>query len=316
MVIDERRKEAAKDCIRTVLYPESQYPPERFPDLVTVVLESYVNDLTKNSHFRMDKADGREEIEKSVLDACHLERLLKEDPYTVVMMHRSLIEKFVSLRHLAYEEWEDIIQEIFIRLLSDKIYKIQKQYDFEYEGRSSFTSYFMVTVRNIYMDMVKSPNSRSQSVDLGKDISEIKFAIMQLDFTDIIVLRAEIKKLQAILALYHKIRPKLELVLKLKFRIDVNDTNIKSSFPNYDRNALEVLTRDYRLEKDGDVWEQVQVVFNRLEKTEYKSDSLRRWVNVKVKEVINLMNRTLNRSAYDESVLETLLNLYYQSESS
>ncbi len=120
--------------------------------------------------YNSDKEHDR--IKEAAREILNFRNLLENHPQTVVLIYQKYIKKFIAYKHANPDENEDIFQEVITRLIADKIYKIQKKYDFNFKTFdssenlknlkkiSSFTSYLMVTVRNIYIDIMRERNIR------------------------------------------------------------------------------------------------------------------------------------------------------------
>jgi DNA-directed RNA polymerase specialized sigma24 family protein len=320
----EHYRSIAVRVIRQELYPETGYPPKLFPDLVSVLWDCF----TRRNGGEFAAAAGQsldpetiEKLEKKVKDLLEFQSLLGKSPETVVLLYRSYIKRFIlyqqSKSSWFKDEWEDIFQEVITRLISGKIHRIREKYDFSYgDGikKSTFTSYLMVTVRNIYMDIIRERQVRPltagelQSVDEAERLIEHE----DTDMLNRLVMDEEFRKFRTLLALHYRSRWKLELCLKLKCRIFPSDTDIRRCFPRCSGNDIDILSNDYKSIKDKRLFDMVVDVFNRNEGRENKSDTLRKWISVKVDELIAHMNRGHGGNVYTGKNLVDFITLYYE----
>ncbi len=232
--------------IRQHLYPVEEFPEKFFPGL-PAVLFGYFMETIKSRKEYMDmyrEQNNKEEIEKMTHEILGFKNLLQHSPHTVVLMYQAYIKKFIKYKHTGSftythrDEWEDIFQEVITRLIADKMSRIRERFDFAYHEdifskKSFFTSYLMVTVRNIYMDIIRERNVRLLT---GGQVRPIDEVLEFYDYEDEKMLKhlaiyEEFHKLHMILALFHKGRPKLELCLKLKCRIPLTQDDIYRCFP-------------------------------------------------------------------------------------
>ena len=312
--------------IRHHLYPENEFPPKLFPDLPSVLLNCFMN-VVKSREDLLElyqKSGDKEKIEALAHDILVFKNLLENHPKTVVLMYRTSVKKFVRYKHSNPEEWEDIFQEVMTRLISGKIYRIREKFDFTYKDvlmqgvnkNSFFTSYFMVTVRNIYMDIIRELKVRPLTAGEIQPITGN--GVLEIDsyedkcMLNHLVIDEEFCKLQTVLALYHKSKAKLELGLKLKCRLPIMEDDIRQCFPACCAEDAKILCQDFKGIRDKKLFDKVIPIFNRNEGRENKSDTLRKWVSIKLEEIISHMNRTHTCSVYTGKNIVDFITLYYE----
>jgi len=305
------------------LYPEDRYPKNIFPDLATVLMHHFLKQIKEhpNEQALYQDSDNPEPIESLAQERLSFRILLEQFPQTVVLMYRTCIKKFVQYKHPHNDEWEDLFQEVMTRLISDKIHRIREKFDFSYisdanneEGikKSSFTSYFMVTVRNIYMDIVRERNVRPLtrggvlSLEDTDEIYEEKNMLNQL------VIDEEFKKLRMLLMLYYRSQPRIELFLKLKCRLPLDHLEIQRCFPQCNDEDIHILTQDFKGIRDKKMFDTVVPIFNRNEGRENKSDTLRKWISIKVDEMVAHLNKTHPSNVYTGKNILDFFTLYFE----
>lgn len=309
--------------IRHDLYPEEEFPAKLFPDLPSVLFTGFMEAINNCEKYKAIYSGSHtigklENMTREILD---FKNLLENSPRTVVLMYRAYIRKFIRYKHPGTDEWEDIYQEVMTRLFSGKIYRIQERFDFTYtEGynnfskKTFFTSYLMVTIRNIYMDIIRERNVRPltagqlQSVEESLETHEYR----NEDMLKHVAIEEEFRKFRTLLALYFKGRPRLELFLKLKCRIPLTDNDINLCFPGCSSEDITLLKQDFRGVKDKQLFDTVLPVFNRNEGRENKSDTLRKWVSVKIDEITSHLNQTHRKAVYTSKNLVDFVTLYYE----
>jgi len=321
--------------IRQQLYPEKEFPKNLFPDLTSVLFDCFIDvirsreDLQKVYRQSMETA----RLEKLARDILVFKNLLENHPQTVVLMYRTYIKKFIKYRHPRTDDWEDIFQEVITRLISGKIYRIREKFDFSYQYRDSskkkvvsrsdedndngkkisfFTSYLMVTVRNIYMDIIRERKVRPLTSGELLTMDETFNIYEDKQMWSELLINEEFQRFQTVLALYYKSRPRLELCLKLKCRVPLTGNDIHRCFPRCSHDDLMTLAQDFKGVRDKKLFDIVAPVFNRNEITDNQSDTLRKWVSIKVDEITALLNQSHGCDVYNSKNFVDFVSLYYQ----
>jgi hypothetical protein len=322
----DKNRSFVLQTIRDHLYPEKEFPEKLFSGLPLVLFDCFMgviksrNDLLELYRQGDDKT-GIQALTREILE---FKNLLAHHPQTVVMMYRTYIKKFVKYKQAAAgaagDEWEDIFQEVMTRLISGKIQRIQERFDFTYKKynnfskKSLFTSYLMVTVRNIYMDIIRERNVRLLTAGQTLPIDEVfeRCNYKGENMMNHLVIDQECEKLHTVLALYYKSRPKLELCLKLKCRIPLSADDIQHCFPGCGSEDINILRQDFKGVKDKKLFDTVVPAFNRNEGRINKSDTLRKWLSVKLDEMASHLNQTHTGNVYNSKNLVDLITLYYE----
>jgi DNA-directed RNA polymerase specialized sigma24 family protein len=314
-----RNRNVVLKLIRHELYPETEFPETLFPDLVPVLFNCFLETIRSQEEFLevyRQTADNTR-IEQLAQEILVFKNLLENHPQTVVMMYRNYIKKFIKYKHGNTDEWEDLFQEVITRLISSKIYRIREKFDFSYHyqdfsKKSFFTSYLMVTVRNIYMDIIREQRVRPLTGREIQPMDETIDIVKDEQMLSRLVIGEEFLKFRTVLALYYKSRSRLELCLKLKCRIPITGDEIPRCFPSCSTADLRVLAQDFRSVKDKTLFDTVVPVFNRIEGTDNQSDTLRKWVSIKMEEIVAHMNHTHGYTVYNSRNLMDFVSLYYE----
>jgi DNA-directed RNA polymerase specialized sigma24 family protein len=314
-----RNRNLVLQLISDELYPEKEFPKNLFPDLTRILFNCFQEAIRSQEGLLQiyRHTPDRARIIKLARDILEFKNLLENHPQTIVMMYRNYIKKFIKYKQGNTDEWEDIFQEVVTRLISSKIYRIRERFDFSYHNqdfsaKSLFTSYLMVTVRNIYMDIIRERRVRPLTAGELQPMDETIDIVKDEHMLSRLVIGEEFLKFQTVLALYYKSRLRLELCLKLKCRIPITGVDVHQCFPLCSSADLHVLARDYRGLKDKTLFDTVVPVFNRLEETENQSDTLRKWVSIKMEEISSHLNHTHNYNVYNSKNLVDFVSLYYE----
>ncbi|MCP5103080.1 MAG: sigma-70 family RNA polymerase sigma factor [bacterium] len=297
-----------------VMYPVEKFPAKHYPDIHSILFNLFIETIKPREDSWALYCSGSEEnrVKELSREILNFKNLLKNHPQGVVLVYQKYIEKFIAFKHSSQAEREDIFQEVLTRLIEDKIYKIRDRYDFNFNKISSFTSYFMVSVRNIYIDIMRERSVRPLTAGGLQEIDDVADLHGDKTMINRLVLNEELVKLQTILLLYYKSRARLELCLKLKYRVPVLKEDIEKCFPRCTEEDVDTLAQDFKFARDKGVFEKILSVFNYHEARENKSDSLRKWVNVKVDEIITHLNRTHGANVYNNKNFADFVALYYQ----
>jgi DNA-directed RNA polymerase specialized sigma24 family protein len=322
----DKNRSLVLQIIRHQLYPEQEFPEKLFTGLPSILFDCFMEVIKSRADLMelYQQTDDKAEIEDLARKILEFENLLAHHPLTVVLMYRTYIKKFVRYKNAAdnttSDEWEDIFQEVITRLISGKIQRIQERFDFTYKKynnfskKNLFTSYLMVTVRNIYMDIIRERKvrllTRGQTLPIDEVIERYNFKGENL--MNRLVIDQEFEKLHTVLALYYKSRPRLELCLKLKCRILLSAEDIKDCFPGCSSEDINILRQDFKGVKDKKLFDTVVPAFNRNEGRLNKSDTLRKWISVKLDEITSHLNQTHTDNVYNSKNLVDLITLYYE----
>lgn len=319
-------RQSVMEVINEELYPKENFPSKNFPGIDSMLMNLFLEIIKPQQHLWELYSSGIDGsgIKNLAREILNFKNLLQNYPQSIVMIYRKYIERFIAFKHPGADDRDDITQEVITRLIGDKIFKIQKKYDFNFnpfnaeentenlKNISSFTSYLMVTVRNIYIDIIRERNVRPLTAGGLEEIGDVPDKHGEDTMIHKIVLKEELVKLQTILILYYKTRAKLELCLKLKYRIPITQEDIEKCFPQYRQEDIKVLSQDFTFAKDKRVFEQILTVFNYHEARENKSDTLRKWINVKIEEIIMHLNRTHRNRVYNTKNFADFISLYYR----
>jgi hypothetical protein len=313
--IPDDREALFQKIISATVYPHDLFPRQWFPDLDAIVGALLRSAWAKDPAFKHGLLAADEAQAGELLAArLGLLPLLDSHPRSVVMIYRQLISGFIHRLHRRQDESQDILQEVFARLFSGKLANIQRNFDSKFNQTPRFTSYFMVCIRNMYVDIVREGrNLLMKRDDVPQQVLEMgtsgSIRTGHAHFLD-----DEFAKLRAILRLHPFVREKMELCLKLKCRFAVTAADVKRCFPACSPDDIIQLSADFRNAKDRELYQAIIPVFNRHEPKTIKADTLRKWVENKAKVLITHLNRMHHQTIYDQENLSDLLNFFFTEE--
>ena len=297
------------------IYPHDLFPRQWFPDLDAIVSGLFREAWEQDADFRKGLAAADESRAGEMITAgLGLTSLLARQPRALVLIYRQMICGFIRRLHRRPDESQDIIQEIFARLLSGKLAKIQEKFDDHFSPLPSFTSYFMVCIRNMYVDIVREGRNLAMKRD------DVPLQVLENEpgkhppTCQSAFLAEEFAKLHAILQLHPSSRYKILLCLKLKCRCTLSGTDARLCFPDCSPDDIGRLGADFRNVNDRDLYKAIVQVFNRHEAKPILADTLRKWIENKTNLLIDHMNRLHGETIYDSENITDLLTLFFSEE--
>jgi len=235
--------------------------------------------------------------------------LLHKNPNDLILKYqetvRIIVKKFIQAGIISRADFEDTVQEVLSGVLA-KIPAMQKQYN----GMSLFRTYFSVIVRNICMrEFAKT--KRTIVVEKMEFLDTAEVASIDKK----IFIEEEIRRFKSVLTLYYKQRPKLLVCLKLHYRIPLNVEDIHLWYPECSSSdraiLLENFGSDFEAMGDVEVYKIITPIMNKHENKKNSADAVRKWIDCKVSEIIDIMNGTCKRSNYDDESLKTLVDDFF-----
>ncbi len=295
------------------IYPVDKYSRILFPNLVPILTDLCINEINKVTEIPDHRNKTFDSLQEQVFGIVNLKNLLFNNPGTLLLVYKDLIQRYIAKKHRRKDSVEEIVQEIITRFMRDKIKGIKKRFDFNDPAMPTFTSYFMVTVRNIYIDIVRKEIRSINPVENEKDI-ETYSDNRGSEMLNSLILNEEFEKLNALINMFHKSGPKLRLSLKVKFNIPIEETDVKLCFPKCSENEKQLFISGDKILKSGKSMEKIVPVFNKYEGKSNNPDTLRKWLSVKLDEIKKHMNNTHPHSPYNNATISDLIILYFQRE--
>lgn len=241
--------------------------------------------------------------------------LLYNHPDKFIETHQSTIEiiagNFVRSGLLRYSEKDDMAQYVNEKLIGSKIKLMQQHYDRSYY----LITYLSMVIRNLCLEYI------SKKTEFKK--KEVTVNVLDVDFisddspTTGIIINEELDRLDAVLQLFHKTKPKLQLCLKVLIGNITNADDVKAAFPNCSNKDTEYFLNkcnpqsDENLINEKEMYVVLTGFFNKYGKKQNTPDALRKWMDVKFNEIIDLMNGEPKQAEYTKETLKILLQKYY-----
>ena len=243
------------------------------------------------------------------LDQRNIE-LLKNDANQLILESQGLIEAsinyfFKSIRII--EEREEIRQLINEELLF-KIPQIKQQY----KGKALFKTYLISVIRNICLKIITKREKVKYVCYTDLNICE-----PEKDILNNLFFQEEITRFYKILELYHKHKKKLILCLTLKFRIPFDIQIFITTFGTIKQEEYNTFVQQiqpYHDCHDVSIFAALTPIINSYENKNNTPDALRKWIKLKINELIDFLNASPSSSNYTEETLQILFEKCFCNE--
>ncbi len=245
-------------------------------------------------------------------------RLLMENPHKFIEVNQRLIKgmaRFFQLKgYIREQEVDDLVQSINEKLLTDRIQKMQLQYN----SSVKLHVYFSKIVYNLCRELLRAKR-KEENIRPDTDFVEQAAKTNPAVLTNLII-DDELKRLNIILRTYFKDRAKLGINLKILCRIPLEGEDIKRYCLDLTskevQQILNHLHQDYVKLNNKEVYERFKLLFNRCEHKTSSADSIRKWVEARITKILHLMNERMDQrtsAQYTKETLIILLHKYFES---
>ncbi len=229
--------------------------------------------------------------------------LLKKDPGKLLLNYQpvvwTIVRNYLSKGMVRYREQKDLVQEINKKLL-ERMPRIQAQYNYS----SKLRTYFSVIIRNICLE----ENRRMNMV--AEDPIPYLTTDASVDPEDLFLYRQEYERLQRILLLFNKERPRLNLLIKVFSNLRIAEMDLELFSEEISENEQNELIEELNDSLDHIRKRKFELVSQALTILEGKvtpPESLRKWYASRLEECLKLMNGHPPTSAYSADTLGLLL---------
>jgi hypothetical protein len=237
--------------------------------------------------------------------------LLYKNPTQLIIDNHKLIKNiiflFVRSGGFRFDEHNEIMQHVNEELLN-RIPTIQKQF----QGKSLLKTYLTTIIKNICNEVIRT-KTRTNFINYNEiyAVESSNEAINTLIFKD------EMVRLRKAIGFYVKQKAKIILCLKLKFKMpfDYSDfKNVNTNVTQTEFNKFVHQISSYQDCSDTIIFYALTEIFNKYENKTNTSDSLRRWIKLKINELIIILNGSPPSSNYNEETLQILFEKSFFNE--
>lgn len=239
---------------------------------------------------------------------------LHDKPEHLLMQYQFIIEatvaSFIRKGFFQLEEREDLIQQLNLQCLEGKLDKIKTQFNGTVYLRTYFSKVIYNACQEIARKRKRAPQILSTNLLFDQDSKELSAQVL-------LVIKEELKRLEASLRTLGKKKQKSELCLKLLVRIILKYLDIQFySSPKTQKQIThfkQYFFQKYDQLSDKEVYTIAIQLFNTLENKTNDWDSLRRWTQQQLDRLIALLNNEWSATNYDRESLKILLQRYFSS---
>ena len=275
------------------LFPETLFPRKNFTRLDAILRRVYKAEVKLNGEDALKDT-------KKLSEIFSFSQLVVRYPSEVIQIYENLIWNIIRKHCFNAELHADLFQEIVLELMQRKFQYIHTSYD----GSAPFTPYFATIIMRVCFDkqtkMVQQTTAYDDSIDptpFQKNVPEIE-DVIELEFNDLerILSSLNNKKLLYTFKYIHKLR--------------IEKLEIKTVFPLISRWDIERCWSVYKSQQN--LLTYLCKLFNKYERKHTKEDSLRRLLDLYLKEIYLAMNALKATRTYTKKSIVELMQRYYE----
>ena len=230
--------------------------------------------------------------------------LLQHDTDQLIVEYGRMIEIIVwnAIRRGLFPPGEDkeLIQAVTVRFL-ELIPTIRRGYN----GRSLLRTYVSAILVNVLNRMAREQKRPEKSLATREPRADDP--ALELPDHDI---QVYVRRLGRIMHLFADLRPKLLVILKCYYRISLGLDEVFSWYPECDpfsRDHLIALSQKGTGELGrGGLFLALAPIVSKVERRRVSADTLRKWTDHRIREIIHLLNGDPPRSSFDRRTLGDL----------
>jgi DNA-directed RNA polymerase specialized sigma24 family protein len=231
--------------------------------------------------------------------------LLRSDPRSLLLRYREtigiIVRTYVRSGMFHPSETDDVIQQISTELL-EKLPRISQQFN----GTSLVRTYLSSIIRHSCLNLHKKKHSGPPFVDIETTAAPA----VQGDPDSRLAVEHSIRLLDAVLTQYHTDRPKLIVCLKTMYRIPLTREDVRTwwpACPESDVAALVSVSRGMeRTLTDKQAFALIHPFMMRAERSTSSYDSIRRWTDERITQIVLLLNGNPPTSTHTKETLGLL----------
>ncbi len=239
--------------------------------------------------------------------------LLKHDKTSFIIASEEIINKvigyYVRVGYFKKDEINDIFQDINCHLI-EEYEKILAQY----QELSMLSTYLYAIITNYCKDIIRS-NKKVITIE----IESIQLITHNKSPEHELVIKSELQKLNRFFEMCFRKRDKLELLLKIKCKANFQYEEISSKFQEISPADIENILNIHHVRRnkltDKEIYPLLNTIFNKLENKNNSDDSIRKWIDTKIDEIIVFMNGEPPVAKYNRETIMILLELFFQKKS-
>ena len=231
--------------------------------------------------------------------------LLHNDPGALVVLYQDMVGIVVwnAIQRGMFPPSE---REELIAAVTAKLLELFPRLRRTYNGTSLLRTYVSAIVINLLNRMAREQKRTKRSlppVESGAEDPALELAGHDIDVF--------VRRLDTILGLFAQLTSKLVVILKCYYRIALDTAEVMSWYPRCDafsRDQILSLSRSSgKTVPHGELFAALALIVGEAEGRRVSADSLRKWTDHRIAEILRLLNGNPPRSAFDRKSLGELL---------
>ena len=239
-------------------------------------------------------------------------RLLEQQPDQLIARYQSIIETVVAgfIRRGFFDRTEkmDVVQTVNTHLLEKKMQKIREHFN----GSVYLRTYFSKVVYNTCLEITRK--SARQPIIAGEELLEHETSKI-LNPEEQLAIKDELRRVEGLLKGFGKKQSKTLFCLKLFAKKWLDESDLAAYRQTQLKEEMAMIRttffENYESLPDKSAYEVVVLLFNKLESKSNSADSLRKWVNNIVDNMILILNGEPPVYGYTRDTLRILLQMYF-----
>jgi RNA polymerase sigma factor (sigma-70 family) len=238
--------------------------------------------------------------------------LFRKDPVAVIIRYqpaiRQFVRRYVLLGSLPEADAQDVQQSI-----TEKLLRQAPLLASSFQGKSLLSTYLYAVVRNMlrkeYLERARSP----EQVPFHENLHHRETAIeAKLD------LELQYRRFRAVLGLLPRRRAKITLGLKLFSGYPIEGKDVLGAYPHCTGSKLLSFLRLFGNgtggREDLEVFRVAGELIADIERKENSPDAFRRWMDIRIDEILTILNGDPPVYHFDRETLKDFLGHFFSYE--
>lgn len=222
-----------------------------------------------------------------------------------------IINKFISRGVIPFNEKEDIKQSLLEKYLLKR-----EKIATAYSGKAQPRTYYSAVLYKMTCEVIRSELNNWKTIK--SEVNEmLKYnKDNSLSPEQATIIHNEKDLLDKVLTTFGKERGKIELFLKIFYRVPVNNDDIKKCYKNHEDNASFEITENKPGIKDKELYSSLANLVNQYENKDVKPDAIRMYINKYINSILSRLNGRYQRANYTKETLGILFEIFSRANNS
>jgi hypothetical protein len=219
-----------------------------------------------------------------------------------------IVKKFIKADYIRPEDYEDFVQTLKMRYLSNK-----EKIEGKFKADSLPQTYMSSVLKNMTLEELRSGKKyKERSAEYEKSVLRQGDKDTSLSPENRTVIENEKKHLQRVMLSLGKDRAKVLLGCKMVQRLSVTKQEFEDYLCGRPSNGAEEYLKVSPSDQNQDIYQKLCIITNAVEGKNNKPDAFRLWLNKKTEQIIARLNSG-NVSRYDSETFGILLEAVYNN---